>query len=320
MAAAASPSGGFGLALLRGNSLLSNERQDDPVTFDGEEWQLSTVLGTGTSSTVFAARKTGAQDEPTRAVKVIMVELMGTFERAELRLEYELWSQLRHPHVIQMFGSALTEARYASPSRRPRPRLHPSAATTLSTLTLARFCLLLELAGEELFAMITRMHELRERDTACWISQLLSALEHMHGLQIAHCDVKPENVLLVSTGGGGLAATKLSDFGCARRVGVCAAPQGSRGYAAPEQRAGACVAACSVDLWGLGVLSVRTRPLEPRQCYPCHALFPRRSHAARRAIAVRPALGHHALRARQLPERLPAAAPVPRGGVVLRLR
>ena len=111
MAAAASPSGGFGLALLRGNSLLSNERQDDPVTFDGEEWQLSTVLGTGTSSTVFTARKTGAQDEPTRAVKVIMVELMGTFERAELRLEYELWSQLRHPHVIQMFGSALTEAR-----------------------------------------------------------------------------------------------------------------------------------------------------------------------------------------------------------------
>ena len=104
MAAAASPSGGFGLALLRGNSLLSNERQDDPVTFDGEEWQLSTVLGTGTSSTVFAARKTGAQDEPTRAVKVIMVELMGTFERAELRLEYELWSQLRparHPDVWQ---------------------------------------------------------------------------------------------------------------------------------------------------------------------------------------------------------------------------
>ena len=111
MAAAASTSGGFGLALLRGNSLLSNERQDDPVTFDGEEWQLSTVLGTGTSSTVFAARKTGAQGKPTRAVKVIMVELMGTLERAELRLEYELWSQLRHPHVIQMFGSALTDAR-----------------------------------------------------------------------------------------------------------------------------------------------------------------------------------------------------------------
>jgi hypothetical protein len=111
MAAAASTSGGFGLALLRGNSLLSNERQDDPVTFDGEEWQLNTVLGTGTSSTVFAAQKTGTQEKPTRAVKVIMVELMGTFERAELRLEYELWSQLRHPHVIQMFGSALTDAR-----------------------------------------------------------------------------------------------------------------------------------------------------------------------------------------------------------------
>ena len=258
---------GLGLALLRGNSLLSNERQDDPVTFDGEEWQLSTVLGTGTSSTVYcAACKTAAQSEPTRAVKVIMVELMGTSERAELRLEYELWSQLRHPHVIQMFGSALSDARSAVALGAALTL--PSAAhaaTTLSALTLARFCLLLELAGEELFAVITRLDELRERDTARWISQLLSALEHMHGLHIAHCDVKPENVLLVSGGGGG-SATKLSDFGCARRVGVSgasAAPQGSRGYAAPEQRAGSCPAASSVDLWGLGVLSVRTRRLEP---------------------------------------------------------
>ena len=113
--------------------------------------------------------------------------------------------------------------------------------------------------------MITRMDELCERDTARWISQLLSALEHMHGLHIAHCDVKPENVLLVSGGGGGSrAATKLSDFGCARRVGVAgasAAPQGSRGYAAPEQRAGSCPVASSVDLWGLGVLSVRASDL-----------------------------------------------------------
>ena len=124
---------------------------------------------------------------------------------------------------------------------------------------------MLELAGEELFAVITRMDELCERDTARWISQLLSALEHMHGLHIAHCDVKPENVLLVSGGGGGSrAATKLSDFGCARRVGVAgasAAPQGSRGYAAPEQRAGSCPVASSVDLWGLGVLSVRASDL-----------------------------------------------------------
>ena len=128
--------GGFGLgglALLRGNSLLSNERQDDPVTFDDEEWQLSTVLGTGTSSTVFAAHKILAhQSEPTRAVKVIMVELMGTSERAELRLEYELWSQLHHPHIIQMHNSVLSEARYRRrphhhhhrPRRRPRPPLH----------------------------------------------------------------------------------------------------------------------------------------------------------------------------------------------------
>ena len=55
---------------------------------------------------------------------------------------------------------------------------------------------MLELAGEELFAVITRMDELCERDTARWISQLLSALEHMHGCGIYHRDLKPENLLL----------------------------------------------------------------------------------------------------------------------------
>ena len=210
-----------------------------------------------------------------RAVRVIMVELMGTFERAELRLGTSSGRSCV-TRTSSICLAALDGGGCASPSRRPRPLLHPSAATTLSTLTLARFCLLLELAGEELFAVITRMHELRERDTACWISQLLSALEHMHGLQIAHCDVKPENVLLVSTGGGGLAATKLSDFGCARRVGVCAAPQGSRGYAAPEQRAGACVAACSVDLGVSGAVgthtAARTTPMLSLPCPSSHAV------------------------------------------------
>jgi len=162
-----------GMLLVRGDSLLSSERQDDPVTFDGEEWQLSKVLGSGTSSTVFAA--CGAAAQPTRAIKVVMVELMSSAERAELRFECELWSQLRHPGIIQMYASAQTRA---------------------------RCCLLLELADEELFSAITRMDKLRERDTARWISQLISALDHMHGLNIVHCDVKPENVLLVSSEGG----------------------------------------------------------------------------------------------------------------------
>ena len=95
MAAAASPSGGFGLALLRGNSLLSNERQDDPVTFDGEEWQLSTVLGTGTSSTVFAARKTG---------QVLFMSSLGAYAPATNAF---MMPYLASKAAINQFGGGL---------------------------------------------------------------------------------------------------------------------------------------------------------------------------------------------------------------------
>eukprot|EP00908_Phaeocystis_cordata_P003911 Transcript_14288.p2 GENE.Transcript_14288~~Transcript_14288.p2 ORF type:complete len:259 (-),score=39.71 Transcript_14288:1111-1887(-) len=229
------------MMLVRGNSLLSDEQPDDPVFIEGQEWLLTDVLGRGTFSTVYAA-STVSSSEPSRAVKVTMVQLMGSTERAELTAEHELWSSVDHPNIIALYGSVLTEARY---------------------------CLLLELAGEELFSAITRMDELAERDAARWSRQLLSGLDHLHARRIVHCDVKPENCLLVATSGEGGPVCKLSDFGCACRLDAALASaisRGSRGYAAPEQIFGA-RPGYAADLWGMGVLAYvllsGTMPFKP---------------------------------------------------------
>jgi eukaryotic-like serine/threonine-protein kinase len=65
--------------------------------------------------------------------------------------------------------------------------------------------------------------------------QLLLALAHAHEHHVLHCDVKPENLVLLAND-----RLALSDFGTARRGGrtVHGDGAGTAGYMAPEQAAG----------------------------------------------------------------------------------
>ena len=75
------------MLMVRGDSLISSE-QGDPVLINGVEWQLGQQLGEGTSSTVYCASH--GNEPPTRAVKVIQLQLLGSHERAALDEERAL--------------------------------------------------------------------------------------------------------------------------------------------------------------------------------------------------------------------------------------
>eukprot|EP00928_Gymnodinium_smaydae_P051739 TRINITY_DN3535_c0_g2_i1.p1 TRINITY_DN3535_c0_g2~~TRINITY_DN3535_c0_g2_i1.p1 ORF type:complete len:328 (-),score=47.56 TRINITY_DN3535_c0_g2_i1:203-1186(-) len=91
--------------------------------------------------------------------------------------------------------------------------------------------LVLELYARDLFRLATkrRMSETKAVDI---MGGVLSALEHVHSLDIVHRDVKPENVALGRDG-----VARLMDFGVAAsihdRESMRTFP-GSLGYAAPE--------------------------------------------------------------------------------------
>lgn len=85
------------------------------------------------------------------------------------------------------------------------------------------------------------------------ISDILLGLEHAHGANIIHCDIKPENVLLKITDRGWQA--KLSDFGIARlsqETVSDASNTGSPGYMAPERFYGQF--SVGSDIYAVGII------------------------------------------------------------------
>jgi serine/threonine-protein kinase len=85
------------------------------------------------------------------------------------------------------------------------------------------------------------------------INDILLGLEHAHGANIIHCDIKPENVLLKITAKGWLA--KISDFGIAhlsQEIGADGSNTGSPGYMAPERFYGQFSAGS--DIYAVGII------------------------------------------------------------------
>lgn len=148
--------------------------------------------------------------------------------------EFEAWSRLSHPNVVQ----ALELARSSSgPIERDRPYLvleHVAGGPAHQVLRPGR-----ETPGVvESFAV-----------------QVLRGLGHVHQAGLVHRDLKPSNIL-VGTGPEAERSIKLTDFGLATPLGQADEPgriSGSLPYVSPEALCGQPVDE-RADLYGLGIL------------------------------------------------------------------
>lgn len=95
---------------------------------------------------------------------------------------------------------------------------------------------------------------IKEVDVVSYVRQICEALFYLHERQIAHLDLKPENIICLSPNSR---QVKIIDFGLARVLDashVTRAIYGTRDYVAPEvlnfeQITLAC------DMWSLGVVT-----------------------------------------------------------------
>ncbi|CAH1105571.1 unnamed protein product [Psylliodes chrysocephalus] len=108
-------------------------------------------------------------------------------------------------------------------------------------------------SGGDLFDQITIAQKYSEEQAALMINHLVSALAYLHGMNIVHRDVKPEN-LLVELHNNRIKLLKLGDFGLACEVTrplytVCGTPT----YVAPEILAETGYT-LKIDVWAAGVI------------------------------------------------------------------
>jgi protein-serine/threonine kinase len=143
---------------------------------------------------------------------------------------------------------------------------HPNIIHTLDLMKDARgtCCEVMEYcAGGDLYSLILSSEGgLEPIEADCLFKQLMRGVVYMHSMGVAHCDLKPENLLLTNSG-----VVKISDFGngeCFRMAwekeihlssGVC----GSRPYIAPEEFRDDEYDPRPVDIWATGIIYMAMR-------------------------------------------------------------
>jgi serine/threonine protein kinase len=126
------------------------------------------------------------------------------------------------------------------------------------SLELGPYIVMEMLDGLDLFEHLTRRGTLEIGRAAGLLAQLCVALEALHGAEVFHRDVKPENVV-VSLRSGRPCAT-LVDFSLARDARAPAhevqgSIVGTPAYLSPERVRGSCRGDAQSDLWALAVVA-----------------------------------------------------------------
>jgi serine/threonine protein kinase len=209
-------------------------------TLDGR-FYLTEELARGGMSTVFKARDLD-NDHAAVVVKVpLPIYASGVGTWSMFQREGQIGRRLDHPFVL----------RYLPLGEDPR---RSYVATEF-------------VPGPTLAEHIAARGQLPEAEALAIASQLAAAIEHVHGQQFVHYDLKPTNVMLCPDG-----TIRLIDFGLAhaavkRRFALLGSfpAIGSSGYVAPEQirhKRGR----KSVDIYGIG--AVLYEMLTGRQPFP----------------------------------------------------
>ncbi|XP_053140297.1 striated muscle preferentially expressed protein kinase isoform X2 [Hemicordylus capensis] len=127
--------------------------------------------------------------------------------------------------------------------------LHEAYITPRYLVLIAEHC-----TGKEILYHFVDRFRYSEDDVVGYVTQILQALEYLHGQRIVHLDLKPDNVIVSATN-----TVKIIDFGSAQTYNPLVLRQlgrrvGTLEYMAPEMVKGDPVGSAA-DVWGVGVLT-----------------------------------------------------------------
>jgi RNA polymerase sigma factor (sigma-70 family) len=155
------------------------------ATLHFDDYRLHQWIGDGASGNVY--RGTEKATGRTVAVKFLKKRFLFQPQWVDSFLrEVQIVSRLQHPGIISIFGLGKT------PNR--------------------GFFVVMEWASGGDLTQYTSGRRPEFGQLACWLAELVAALQHAHQHGVVHCDLKPGNVLI-----GANRQLLLSDFGLARK-------------------------------------------------------------------------------------------------------
>jgi serine/threonine protein kinase len=192
-------------------------------------------LGQGGTSLVYLAEHVGLQSPRRFAIKVIALAFLAGQE-LRFEREAEILASFQHPNIARILDKGVTESGW--------PYL---VLDYIDGEPIHQYCIDKKLAPPEIVRLIL---------------DCCRAVKYIHDNQIAHCDLKPSNILVDASG-----SPRILDFGIARLIDPgrkTRSGQTTRGirpltpnYASPEQLAGHPLTT-STDIYSLGVVLYET--------------------------------------------------------------
>lgn len=143
--------------------------------------------------------------------------------------ELDVLIRVNHPHIVNVSNILQRRAKY--------------------------FIFLRFAENGDLLDFLTRNGPVPENQSRLWMRQILSGMTYLHTLNVAHRDLKCENILITANYN-----VKITDFGFARNVRqrdrdvLSETYCGSLSYAAPEVLKGVPYLPKMADMWSIGII------------------------------------------------------------------
>jgi len=156
-----------------------------------------------------------------------------------LRNEYQIGSLLHHPNIIETFAFLMTK------THNHKKRKY---------FVVLEYC-----DGGDLFTTIQK-GQLGRQEINCNFKQLIDGVNYLHSLGVAHCDIKPENILIKN-----ISHLKIIDFGTSEIFKYPYTPdtikksrgiKGSKPYIAPEQFQRSEYDPRASDIWSCAIVYI----------------------------------------------------------------
>lgn len=186
------------------------------------------TLGSGSYSKVKRATYIAKRsDHRNVAIKIVdRLKAPQDYQQRFLPREIEVWRKLNHPFLLKL-EDCFTDSDHVY--------------------------MITEFASNgDTLRWVQEQGALPEHNARVWVKQIGEAIRYMHVLNIAHRDLKLENILIDKN-----LAVKIADFGFVKGDCMSSLSEtfcGSKSYAAPEILKGKAYDPMKSDIWAMGVI------------------------------------------------------------------